>query len=326
MDKLVLVLTDKFDVHADKVIDKLLKYNINVFRLDLDVESLRDTIITSKNGIWDIHNKYGNVSSSDIDAIFLRRAFVELLLDEYDITDTGFKIWKGEWNKVLLGLYTNLKDKPWINKLRNSQIAENKFYQHNIAIDCGFILPKQIVSNNITEIESFIHNNGTCVVKALSQEFYREGAEIFKGIYVNKITIDDLKNFSDSENPITIQKYYDKQYEVRYTIIGNEHFVCKIDSQKSKISNVDWRRYDLANTPHLAIIPRDEIKFKVSRLMQMLGLSYGALDFIVTNENEWIFLEINPLGQWLWIEDLTDLDISGGIVRLFMKLLNVGRS
>lgn len=55
--------------------------------------------------------------------------------------------------------------------------------------------------------------------------------------------------------------------------------------------------------------------------MKQLGLSYGAIDFIVTKNNEWIFLEINSFGQWLWIEDLTGLDISGGFARFFVNNL-----
>ncbi|MCW1360319.1 hypothetical protein [Campylobacter sp. US33a] len=50
-----------------------------------------------------------------------------------------------------------------------------------------------------------------------------------------------------------------------------------------------------------------------------MNLEYGALDFIVNLQNEWIFLEINYSGQWLWIEDLSGLKISDGIVNWIKK-------
>lgn len=299
---------------------KISEQGIVTFRLNLDVESLKTTKITEKCSTWYIQTDCGEISSNEIDGIFLRRAFVELMLDEYDSTDIGFKIWRNEWNKVLLGLYTALREKIWINRLKYAQIAENKFYQYHIAKQCDLNLPNQIVSNEIDQLKLFIEENGVCVVKTLAQEFYKDNDGVFKRLYVNKINVDSLNEFGDNENPITIQKYYDKLYEVRYTVVGDEHFVCKIESQKSLVANVDWRRYDIANTPHVAMIPPDAIREKVSSLMELLGLSYGAIDFIVTKENDWVFLEINPLGQWLWIEDLTGLDISGGIARFFTKI------
>jgi glutathione synthase/RimK-type ligase-like ATP-grasp enzyme len=47
--------------------------------------------------------------------------------------------------------------------------------------------------------------------------------------------------------------------------------------------------------------------------MKRLGLEFGALDFIVTETGVWYFLEVNPSGQWLWIEDLTGLPIADSI-------------
>lgn len=136
-----------------------------------------------------------------------------------------------------------------------------------------------------------------------------------QGIYTNRIDISKLENFStNGENPIMLQEYIKKSYEIRYTIVSKKHFVCKIQSQQSKIACEDWRRYDLAKTPHVSITPPPQIAQKVNSLLEAMELEYGAIDFIVTPQNEWIFLEINCSGQWLWIEDLSGLDISGGIV------------
>ena len=130
----------------------------------------------------------------------------------------------------------------------------------------------------------------------------------------------DLQNFNNiGENPIFLQKYIEKSYEVRYTVVGDNHHVCKIDSQKSNIANIDWRRYDIPNTPHYPISPPIKIKNMITKFMKNFDLSFGALDFIVTPNGNWIFLEINTMGQWLWIEELTGLDISGSIVEMFSK-------
>ena len=158
-------------------------------------------------------------------------------------------------------------------------------------------------------------------MKLLNQDFYKIDDGKFMGFYVNVINETDFEKFSETEeNPVFLQKYIEKKYEVRYTVVGDEHFVCKIDSQKSDISKIDWRRYDLANTPHSILSPPDNIKKMVSCLMKELKLIYGALDFIVSDKNEWYFLEINPSGQYLWIEDLTGLKITNSIKNYLLDL------
>lgn len=69
--------------------------------------------------------------------------------------------------------------------------------------------------------------------------------------------------------------------------MNDEHFVCKIESQLSDKSMIDYRRYDFANTPYVAIDAPKEIEEKVSLFMKKLNLNYGALDFIVDISENW---------------------------------------
>lgn len=323
---MLLILTDSFDEHANLIIKKLIEDKIDFFRLDLDVTSLKNTKITFNEYGWTIKSRSGVFKSRDIKCVWVRRAFVELTLEEQNEQSNDFKIWKNEWNKTLLGLYLSLNDIKWLNPLRKSYKAENKYLQMKLAKEIGLKMPKYIVSNNKDELKDFcIGNSDSVVLKLMSQEFYQT-EEGFKGLYVNKVNYEDLKDFKeDEENPIVLQEYIDKLYEVRYTVVGTEHLVCKIDSQKSKVANVDWRRYDIANTPHFKIEPPEEIRNMVNELMERLQIEYGAIDFIVSKDKEWYFLEVNSMGQWLWIEELTGLDISGAIVKWIKTTFNKRR-
>lgn len=312
---MILILTDKFDKHADVVCEKLTLKELRYFRLDLDTDSLKRTYITFISGEWIINRDNHVVNSKSINSVWARRAFVELSLEETEINDAGFKIWRGEWNKTLLGFYYSIKHVKWLNPLAKSYQTENKYLQFEVARKIGFMTPSFIVSNKKNEILDFIKHKNEVVLKLMNQEFYQDSDGAFKGLYVNKISQSDIEDFKDnSENPIVLQAYINKLYEVRYTVVGNEHLVCKIDSQKSELANVDWRRYDIPNTPHYPMEPPVEIKDKVNIFMQSLDLKFGAMDFIVTPDNNWYFLEINTMGQWLWIEDLTGLKISDAIV------------
>jgi glutathione synthase/RimK-type ligase-like ATP-grasp enzyme len=319
---MLLIFTDEFDSHVDYTLPKLIQSGIPFFRLNLNVAALKTTQMTFFEYVWTIKTKEGNVSNKEISCVWCRRPFVELMLEEQDIQDTDFKIWKNEWNKTLLGLYNSLSNVKWLNPLRKAYKGENKYYQMTIADQIGFKLPEMIVTNDKQKLIDFALTNEPVVLKLMSQEIYNDN-NTFKGFYVNKILAKDLADFENyGENPIVLQKYIQKAYEVRYTVVGKKHFVCRIESQKSNSAKEDWRRYDIPNTPHVEMDPPQYIKDKVDKFLDVLQIEYGALDFIVTPDNEWIFLEINCMGQWLWIENLTGLKISDAIVEWISNILN----
>jgi len=312
---MILLLTDLYDKHCDIIVEKLKDKGRQFFRLDLDTQSLQKTAISFDENTWLIQNEIGSVCSHDVKCVWLRRPFVELTLQEQNDSDLNFKIWKGEWNKTLLGFYSEIRSVPWLNPLKEAYRAENKYLQMEEARKVGFQLPPTLVSNDKDRILNFANKYGEVVLKLMNQEFYQDDDGSYKGIYVNLLNIDDFDDFGGfSENPVVLQAYIPKCFEVRYTVVGQVHHVCRIESQKSSVANVDWRRYDIPNTPHVSMQPPIEIQSKVNQLLHNLGLSYGAFDFIVTPSNEWYFLEVNSSGQWLWIEDLTGLRISDSIV------------
>lgn len=312
---MILLLTDSYDKHADVVSEKLRKRGTDFFRLDLDTQSLRETAITFSGTSWSIQTQLGTICSDAVKCVWLRRPFVELTLQEQDNNDPNFKIWKGEWNKTLLGFYSQIRSVPWLNPLKEAYRAENKYLQMEEAAKVGLRLPPTLVSNEKDKLLHFAKQHERVVLKLMTQEFYQDSDGKYKGIYVNLLTLNDLNIFGGlSENPIVLQAYIPKCFEVRYTVVNDTHHVCRIESQKSQVAHIDWRRYDIPNTPHIPMQPPLEIRERVRCLLQNLELFYGALDFIVTPSGEWYFLEINASGQWLWIEDLTGLSISDSIV------------
>lgn len=314
---MVLILTDQFDEHANVVIKTLKEQKLPYYRFDLDVDSLKKTHITYYNDKWIISSTNGAITSDEVKCVWCRRPFVELSLQEQEIIDIDFRIWKNEWNKTLLGFYNSIKNIPWLNPLRKAYKGENKYYQMELAREIGLNIPETLISNDKRLLKEFISNKqNKALFKLMSQEIYNIGNNNFRGFYTNVISNIDIERFCEiEENHIVLQEYVEKDYEVRYTVIGKEHFVCRIDSQQSSKAKEDWRRYDIARTPHYRIDAPKEIAVKVNCLLERLGLEYGALDFIVTPEGKWVFLEINCMGQWLWIEQLTGLPISKAIAK-----------
>jgi glutathione synthase/RimK-type ligase-like ATP-grasp enzyme len=151
---------------------------------------------------------------------------------------------------------------------------------------------------------------GTIVFKALSQTLDLEpGKAAFTGIVTDDIlsSLDLIRHA-----PGIFQELVPKAYEIRLTVVADKMFAAKVMSQQSERTKLDWR-----TAPHdikyEAIELSADIRDKVSAFMAETGLIYSCIDFIVTPEGRYVFLESNPRGQYLWIEHYTGMPITDAI-------------
>ena len=115
----------------------------------------------------------------------------------------------------------------------------------------------------------------------------------------------------------------EKQYELRVTVVCDKVFACKIDSQRMEEDKgrVDWRQgYEYGLRYEAYELP-DAVKAFCIKFLQDMHLNFGCFDFIVTPQDQFVFLECNPNGQWLWIEQETGMPISQAIAECLMKVL-----
>ena len=120
--------------------------------------------------------------------------------------------------------------------------------------------------------------------------------------------------------PVFAQEYIEKRYEYRVMIIGHQVLACRIDSQASPMTKTDWRHYDFNNVEHTRVELPLATQEHLIRFMQEVGLNYGAIDLIETPEGDYVFLEVNPCGQWGWIEHFADLQIPQAVANM-LKIL-----
>lgn len=138
-------------------------------------------------------------------------------------------------------------------------------------------------------------------------------------IYTSRITAEDLHAQSQIQQTACLfQARVPKKIELRITIIGDQAFAAEIYSQQSERTAIDWRRSypDLSYGVHQ--LPT-EIQEKCLLLMRRFGLAFGAIDMILTPDDRYVFLELNPNGQWGWIEHATGLPLCATLVDLLTK-------
>lgn len=224
---------------------------------------------------------------------------------------------EAEFKSTLWSLYS-LSEVYWINPLLNGLclLEHNKPYQLSIATSVGLLIPDTIVTNNSKELYQFCENNGGVVaVKSARSRMFDGDSDDSYAIYTTKVTSADIIRFEQGLDlaPVTAQAYIPKKFELRVTIIGEQIFACAIHSQDSEKTKDDWRRYDFGNVKHESFNLPEEIKYKLLKFMQKCGISFGAIDMVLTPQNEYVFLEVNPSGQFGWIEALTGMPISMAI-------------
>lgn len=99
-------------------------------------------------------------------------------------------------------------------------------------------------------------------------------------------------------------------------MVGSELFAAAIYSQETAYP-VDFRM-DMQRARTEPVTLPDGVRDRVLALLRRLGLVYGAVDMRLTPDGEYVFLEINPAGQWLFVEQRTAQPITRAVVRALL--------
>jgi glutathione synthase/RimK-type ligase-like ATP-grasp enzyme len=219
-----------------------------------------------------------------------------------------------EWLYIQDYLATVLKDVYCINPRVEASRTDNKLFQLACAELHGFKTPRTLISNNPDAVRDFVRSmNGNRVVfKTLAPYASPTG----RTTYTTIVDEDKVEQFKDSLRlcPGVFQEFIAKQYELRVTVVESEVFAAQIDSNSALEVAVDWRRSssdDIYKEHTLS----DAFRAQLLRLHADLGLVYGAYDFIVDSDGTPVFLEVNPSGQWYWLEQRLGFPISESIAR-----------
>lgn len=319
-DMSILVITNKIDPHSDEVIKILQSKKAEVFRLNTeDFCTNIETTLRIDNGHFDgkFKSKLREIEFSKIKSVLYRRP---KKTEARHIQNDHYRNFVESECWFYLNWLWEALPCFWISKPSSIRKAESKIKQLTIANQFGFTIPKTLITTNPEEARCFYRECGGNVVnKVLGTGFIEDQGSI-KTIYTHRINDTDLGHAESIQCvPCVFQERIEKKFELRITVVGKKVFAAEIHSQNSPRTKDDWRRYDLENTPHFPHKLPEQIQKACVEFVSYYGLAFGAIDMIVTPKNEYIFLELNPNGQWLWIERLTNLPISEAIADLLIN-------
>lgn len=310
--KKILIVTNSYDLHVDLLTAVLDDRTHPYFRINLDCFP-RDYRIdhefingTSKASI--LHLTTGErIEMSEVGAAWIRKPAEFSYNTEFSEQEAAFA--KQETEHALFGLIYSA-DCYWMSHPIDMRGAMWKTEQLHRAKKMGFEIPDTLITNNPEAVRSFNKSiNNELIYKTLSSPTLAaeevEQDQVIASSLPTTVITEDMSDFIDSVEtlPCQFQVYIEKEYELRVTIIGDQVFATKINSQEDARTMVDCRDMS-ATISYQAIELPEEIKAKCLALMASYNLNYSAMDIIVTKKNDYVFLENNPNGQFLYIEQL----------------------
>jgi len=231
-------------------------------------------------------------------SVWLRRPYFAKTPEDFEGEDR--KMIECECRDMLLSFFSLISPNAlWVNPLECFFTERCKPTQLVAAQRCGLAIPPTLISNDPREIINFVREaTGSVIYKTFNSL-----------VPTSVITSDSLSEPDVLRwTPGIYQHYVEKDHELRVTVIGRRLFALRINSQQTARGKIDWREAqwqprggvsDLTFEP--ATLPKP-IRRACRSLVKELGLSYGAIDLVVTPDKEYVFLEINPSGQFLWID------------------------
>lgn len=298
---MILIITHKEDYTADFIINKLNQRSIKYKRMNCeDIDANIHTVDKNLNFTFD--------GETNFKSVWFRRTKLPII-ENLEASEKIYLL--NEYEALLRNLFSTIKAK-WVSDPYSIYQAENKLYQLRIAADLGFRIPNTLVTNSKERLKTFyIENLKNVILKPLSQSKINNGDEtdfIFTNI-LKEEHINQLENYDLT--PCIYQERIEKSIELRVTVVGQNVFCAAVNSQVNENTKTDWRKEKLKF--FIEDIP-SEIKEKCILLVKNLNLKFGAIDLIKDKNGNYIFLEINPNGQWAWIENETNLKISDSII------------
>ena len=317
---MILVIANEQDEHARAVIDEIAAAGGQAELLDLSElpGSLQLTIQfddSTPSFRFRRLQLNGGPAGAEIDlgacrSIWWRRPQAPIISDA--ITRPSHRQFAmSETHEALAGMW-HAVDAFWINDPARDQLAHHKVYQLRVAQEVGLLIPRTLITSDPEAARGFIEERapGATAFKAFSasEDEWRETR------IVGEAELAALQNVAYA--PVIFQEYVEAIYDLRVTVVGDRVHAAAIHSQETAYK-VDFRM-DIVNARVEATTLPPPVEAGVLRLMRRLGLVYGAIDMRLTPDGRHVFLEINPAGQWLFVEQHTRQPIAADLARLLL--------
>jgi glutathione synthase/RimK-type ligase-like ATP-grasp enzyme len=297
---MILIATVANDLHAQLVkaiLGRDGQYRCHILELDRIAQRAALTYgISYETTDRMLDSEEKEISVGDASVLWLRRVPSKQHL-QWPIEDSfQSQIIDSDCRGAAMGLLKTHFRGHWISPVDATIRASDKIWQLSVANECGFRVPRTLVTQSAKEVQMFFDSYGPLVVKTVV------GAS---GPMLQTIRIDDPTAFSADEYqaaPAIYQEYISGSRHLRLACFGDRSYAGFIDTP-----DVDWRgnldvslsRWDINESLHTS----------VRAVLDALGLAMGIVDIKLTADDEPVWLEVNPQGQFAFLDGLAGTNL-----------------
>jgi glutathione synthase/RimK-type ligase-like ATP-grasp enzyme len=218
-----------------------------------------------------------------------------------------------ECQEAVSGLWSAL-DIHWVNPPALDDVAHHKPYQLAVATQVGLTIPRTLITNDPEAARGFIDKLGienTVYKTFLASETCWRETRILRPEEIDLLDRVQLA-------PVIFQEFVPAAVDVRVTVVGAKMIATAVRTAPESYQ-VDYRmdmegaRFEPTELP-------EATQKRIRALMKRLGLVYGAIDLRRTADGQDIFLEINPAGEWRFVEERTGQPITEAMAELLVEL------
>ena len=258
----------------------------------------------------------GNKEYSHISAVWNRLSFEPNLM--FELKGGYLKFAQNEFKEAFKGSLRSFCN-DWYNTPESNRNASYKPLQLRVAVSqSGFKIPPTLITSNRSSLLAFREKYPQIIAKSLGKPILDHDGT-FTSVFTKEVDDDFLKQLDNLwYSPCIFQEFITNICTVKVAVIGKRFFACKT-AHTSGFCPITEKRKNDENATYACIELPEKIAHGCRKMMQHFELQYATFDFGVTPCGEWYFFEINPNGQWLWIEEMTGMPIASAFADMLVS-------
>jgi glutathione synthase/RimK-type ligase-like ATP-grasp enzyme len=311
----VLIISTIADMATDDVVRRLCSLGVPHKRLNTEDFPFSQTLAfrPSSEEHW---MQFSGTTIPRPRAVWYRRVRSPAKISGMD--DGVYQFCTQENRAALLGGVMSLNAR-WMSHPAAVWQAEYKPHQLSVAARLGLAIPRTLITNDPDAIRAAFTEFKGMIVKPVRSGYLTQAGQGFS-IFTSRVLEEHLAELESARlSPAIYQELVPKKFDIRVTVVGRRIFAAAIDSQSDPLATIDWRRTNNPELPHCIATLPERVNTLLLEFMSSFKLTFGAIDLIQTPDGDYVFLEVNPSGQWLWIDDKLSMGISDAIADWLAK-------
>jgi hypothetical protein len=312
----VIILTNSDDATSDFLCERLDRHGAKYCRLNTDTFT-HDCQIDYVSGIPYLTFESERFCSTEVQNLWLRRP---KSLQCVELKSPEALHAASEWMEALEGFLAHISFDRWINHPSANAGASHKLEQLTRARRIGLLVPDTLLTQSPEAVRQFwTKHKHHIVVKPLSGGYIEhQGQKEDTVIYTSSVSEEAIKNVElICECPTLFQERINKAVDIRVCYLDGVATAVELVALENGQQRLDIRRDNMRDVNYRVLKMPTDVEVMLVKLLRSYNLRFAAVDFVIDREGNWVFLEINPNGQWAWL----DLESDANIAEHFIQIL-----